>query len=206
MAVPVGMKDLWPWAHGYYTVYRMYLSEFRTYLQLHVYNYSSYQQVKIGLHVENMMQVTKIYYYDRLDFPLSHMLWMNVAWKVSIQHFAVSGPIGLSWELLLLLNLARILLLSCQYLSDLRWCGTGRFQKQGQCHFIGLAAHSLFVSYCFPFHFFHSMAYGLVLWGWSLQTDMVLVTLSQDCTADTGISMVWTEIWLLEVTCITFGL
>ena len=32
------------------------------------------------------------------------MLWMNVAWKASGQHFAGSGPIGLSWELLLLLR------------------------------------------------------------------------------------------------------
>ena len=30
------------------------------------------------------------------------MLWMNVALKDSSQHFAGSGPIGLSWELLLL--------------------------------------------------------------------------------------------------------
>ena len=35
-----------------------------------------------------------------LVFPLS----LNVAWKASGQHFAGSGPIGLSWELLLLLQ------------------------------------------------------------------------------------------------------
>ena len=41
--------------------------------------------------------------------------------------------------------------------SLIRWCGTGRFQEQGQCLFIGLAARSLFVSGSFPFLFFHSM-------------------------------------------------
>ena len=38
-----------------------------------------------------------------------------------------------------------------------RWCGTGGFEEQGQCLFIGLAARSLFVSSCFPFLFFHPM-------------------------------------------------
>ena len=36
------------------------------------------------------------------------------------------------------------------------WCGSGGFQEQGLCLFISLAAQSLFVSYCFPFLFFHS--------------------------------------------------
>ena len=44
----------------------------------------------------------------------------------------------------------------------IRWCGTGGFQEQGQCRFIGLAAHSSFVSYCFHFLFFHSMSW---YWG-----------------------------------------
>ena len=38
------------------------------------------------------------------------MLWMNVAWKASGQHFALSGPISLSWELLLQLPLLLLLL------------------------------------------------------------------------------------------------
>ena len=41
----------------------------------------------------------------------------------------------------------------------IRWCVTGGFQEQGQYLFIGLAARSLFVSYCFPFLFFHSMGW-----------------------------------------------
>ena len=41
--------------------------------------------------------------------------------------------------------------------TRIRWCGTGGFQEQGQCLFIGLAAGSLLVSYSLPFLFFHSM-------------------------------------------------
>ena len=37
------------------------------------------------------------------------------------------------------------------------WCGTCGFQEQGQSLFIGIAACSLFVSYCFPLLFFPSM-------------------------------------------------
>ena len=65
------------------------------------------------------------------------------------------------------------------------WRGIGGFQEhleQGQCLFIGLAARSLFVSSCFSFLFFHSMEYGLGLWGWGLRTDRVLIVLSQACT------------------------
>ena len=49
----------------------------------------------------------------------------------------------------------------------------------GLAGFIGLAASSLFVSWCFTFLFFH----GLVLWGWDLRTDRVLIALSQPCIA-----------------------
>ena len=38
-----------------------------------------------------------------------------------------------------------------------RWCGTGGFQEQGQCLFIGLAARSLFFSCCVLF--FHSVGW-----------------------------------------------
>ena len=31
------------------------------------------------------------------------------------------------------------------------------FKSRAKCLFVGLAARSLFVSYCFDFHFFHSM-------------------------------------------------
>ena len=39
------------------------------------------------------------------------------------------------------------------------WCETGEFQELDQWLFNGLAARSLFVSYCFHFLFFHSMGW-----------------------------------------------
>ena len=65
------------------------------------------------------------------------------------------------------------ILFSCQYLRVkiklplVLWCGTGWFQEQGQCLFIGLAARSLFVSCCFSFLFSHSMGwcYGVGVFG-----------------------------------------
>ena len=45
------------------------------------------------------------------------------------------------------------------YGPRIRWCGTGWFQEQCQCLFIGVAASFLFVSCCFPFIFFHSMGW-----------------------------------------------
>ena len=41
-------------------------------------------------------------------------------------------------------------------------------EEQGQCLFIGLAARSLFVSYCFPFLFFHSMGWCCGVGGFGL--------------------------------------
>ena len=52
----------------------------------------------------------------------------------------------------------------------IRWCGTGGFQEQVQCLFIDLADHSLFISCCFPFLFFHSL-------GWYCGTDRVFIAL-----------------------------
>ena len=64
----------------------------------------------------------------------------------------------------------------------IRWCGTGGFQRQGKCLFIGLAARSLFVSCCFPFLFIHAMGwycgagvFGLILW-LSLSPSLALPT------------------------------
>ena len=51
-------------------------------------------------------------------------------------------------------------LFPCQYLCGtilVTPCGTGGFQEQGKCLFIGLAVHSLFVPCCFPFLIFHSV-------------------------------------------------
>ena len=75
----------------------------------------------------------------------------------------------------------------CQYLCETIFmtpclmCGTSGFQEQGQCLFIGLTACLLLVSCCFPFS---SSFYGLVLWGWGLWTDRVLIALSQQCIAN----------------------
>ena len=41
----------------------------------------------------------------------------------------------------------------------IRWCGTGGFQEQGECLFIGLAASSISCLLCFPYLFFHSMSW-----------------------------------------------
>ena len=82
---------------------------------------------------------------------------------------------------------AGLLLFFCQYL-----CGTilvtpysmvwdWQVQEQGQCLFywpccsLTFCLLQFFLS-CFSF-------YGLVLWGWGLRTDRVLITLSQPCTA-----------------------
>ena len=48
-------------------------------------------------------------------------------------------------------------------LTSIRWCGTGGFQEQGQCFFIGLSCSiPTVVLYSFPLSL-HSV-YGLVLW------------------------------------------
>ena len=44
-------------------------------------------------------------------------------------------------------------------LSDHVFDGVGLAGFNSKCLFIGLAARSLFVSYCFPFLFFHSMGW-----------------------------------------------
>ena len=59
----------------------------------------------------------------------------------------------------------------------IRWRGTRVFQEQGKLLFIGLAARSLFVYCCFSLS--HLSFYVLVLWSWGLQTDRVLIALSQ---------------------------
>ena len=49
----------------------------------------------------------------------------------------------------------------------IRWCGTGGFQEQGQCLYIGLDARPIFFSYDFHFLFLHSMGwyYGAGVFG-----------------------------------------
>ena len=64
-----------------------------------------------------------------------------------------------------------------------RWCGTGAFQEQGQCFFIGLSCSiPTIVFYYFSFSLLS--VYWLVLWDWGLRTDRVYITLSHPCTAD----------------------
>ena len=68
-------------------------------------------------------------------------------------------------------------------LTRIRWCGTGGFQEQGQCFFIGLSCSvptKVFYSYSLSL----LSVYELVLWGLGLRTDRVYITLSQPCTAD----------------------
>ena len=59
-----------------------------------------------------------------------------------------------------------------------RWCGTGGFQEQGKCLFIGLAARSLLFSLSLLWFC------GFVLWSWGLRTDRVLIALSKPCIAN----------------------
>ena len=80
-----------------------------------------------------------------------------------------------------------ILLRSCINRSvshtRIRWCGTGGFQGQGQCFFIGLSCSiRTIVFYYFSLPLLS--VYWLVLWGWGLRTDRVYITLSQPRTDD----------------------
>ena len=65
----------------------------------------------------------------------------------------------------------------------IRWCGTGGFQEQGKCFFIGLSYSIPTIVFYYFFLSFLSVN-RLVLWGWGLRTDRVYITLSQPCTAD----------------------
>ena len=57
------------------------------------------------------------------------------------------------------------------------WCGTGWFQEQGQCFFIGLSGS---ICTIVIYYFFRSLLLVnmLVLWGWGNRTDWVYITLS----------------------------
>ena len=77
--------------------------------------------------------------------------------------------------------------LSVSFWNDLdnpriRWCGTGGFQEQGQCFFIGL---SWYIPTIVFYYFSLSLisVYRVVLWSWGLRTDRVYIILSQPCTA-----------------------
>ena len=71
------------------------------------------------------------------------------------------------------------IIFTIQWKFDFSLCGTGRFQEQGQCFFIGLSC-SIPTIYSLSL----LSVYRLVLWGWGLRTDRVYITLSQPCTAD----------------------
>ena len=59
----------------------------------------------------------------------------------------------------------------------IRWCGTGGFQEQYQCFFIGLCC-SIPTIVFYYFKLFFLSVYRLVLWSWGLRTDRVYITLS----------------------------
>ena len=59
----------------------------------------------------------------------------------------------------------------------IQWCGTGRFQEQGEPSYLLPFCLLLFFLSFLPF-------YGLVLWGWGLRTDRVLITLYQPFIAN----------------------
>ena len=74
----------------------------------------------------------------------------------------------------------------CSFLSVLlerfcwpriRWCGTGEFQDQGQCFFIGLGCSIPTIVFYYSSLSLLSV-YMLVLWGWGLRTDRVYTNLS----------------------------
>ena len=61
--------------------------------------------------------------------------------------------------------------------------GTGGFQEHCQCFIIGLSCSIPTVVF-YSFSLSLLSVYRLILWGWSLRTDRVYITLSQPCTAD----------------------
>ena len=68
-------------------------------------------------------------------------------------------------------------------LPPIRWCGTGGFQEQGHCFFIGLGC-SIHTIVFYSFSLSLLSFYRLVLWGWGLRPDRVYITLSQPYAAD----------------------
>ena len=58
-----------------------------------------------------------------------------------------------------------------------------RVSRYGQCFFIGLSC-SIPTIVFYSFSLSLRSVYRLVLWGWSLRTDRVYITLSQPCTGD----------------------
>ena len=69
------------------------------------------------------------------------------------------------------------------FLPRIRRCGTGEFQEQGQCFFIGPSC-SIPTIVFYSFSLSLLSVYRLVLLGWGLRTDRVYITLSRPCTAD----------------------
>ena len=103
------------------------------------------------------------------------VLWLHIG---TLMHSLAAEPCSAA-ELLLAFRCPSGTIL----LAPFRWCGTGGFQEQGQCVFIGLSCS-------IPTIVFYSLSlsllsvYRFVLLGWGLRTDRVYITLSQPCTAD----------------------
>ena len=62
--------------------------------------------------------------------------------------------------------------------------GTGGFQEQGQCSFIGLSSSVPTIIVFYSSSLSLLSFYRLMLCGWGLHTDRVYITLSQPFTAD----------------------
>ena len=57
------------------------------------------------------------------------------------------------------------------YWACIRWCGTGRFQEEGQCLLICLSCSLPLI--LLQFFLYLLSFYWLVLWGWGLRIDML---------------------------------
>ena len=66
----------------------------------------------------------------------------------------------------------------------IRWCGTGRFQEQGQCVFIGISCSIHFCLILF-FHFFSFCLYSISWYCGAGVFELIgCISLSPSCTAD----------------------
>ena len=106
---------------------------------------------------------------------LHAVLWAHIG---SLMRFLAAEPRCTAWPLFLSQCHSRTILLALYSMV-----GTGGFQEQGQCLFIGLSCSILtIVFYYFPL--FILPIHRLVLSGWGRRTERVDITLSQPCTAD----------------------
>ena len=127
--------------------------------------------IRSGVKLCNLLMVL---YLDRMcQCGLDAVLWSHIGTlmhRLAAEHCSIAG----------------LLFPSRCPCGMIRWCGTGGFQEQSQCFFIGLSCsiHTI-VGILFLYYFPSLLSvYRLVLWGWGLRTDRVYIALSQPCTAD----------------------